>query len=190
MATEILMPVMGYDMTEGRVVRWLKREGDAVASGEAVVEIETDKVAIEVESFGAGLLRRIEVGEGLTVPVGARIGIVAAADEALPPAQSTAAPMPPAPPAAGRVAAGQPAAVPAPATQGRAAGGGGVEGASPLARRLAQQHGVDLATVTGTGPGGKISREDVLAAAAAASQASPAPAPDRRIRCPPHRPAR
>src|SRR5258708_4981409 len=98
MATEIFMPKMGYDMLEGKVVRWLKHEGDAVSKGDAVAEIETDKVVIEVETFAGGVLRRIEVPEGQTVPVGTRIGIVAAADEALP--EAGAAPnRPPAAPA-------------------------------------------------------------------------------------------
>ena len=76
MATDILMPKMGYDMTEGKLLRWLKREGDPVARGEPIAEIETDKVAIEVEAFTAGILRRILVQEGQSVDVGARLGIV------------------------------------------------------------------------------------------------------------------
>ena|SRR5690348_14572788 len=83
MATEIVMPKMGYDMTEGKLLRWFKHEGDTVARGEAVAEIETDKVAIEVETFEAGMLRRVLVQEGETVPVGTRLALVAAPDEDL-----------------------------------------------------------------------------------------------------------
>jgi pyruvate dehydrogenase E2 component (dihydrolipoamide acetyltransferase) len=169
MATEIFMPTMGYDMTEGKLVRWLKHEGDAVSKGEAVAEIETDKVVIEVEAFTAGVLRRIEVSEGQTVPVGTRIAIVAGADEALPAANSG----PSAAGVAATVSTAGPVAPPATPSgpdpaRSRPLGAEGAANASPLARRLAHEHGIDLATVTGTGPGGKISREDVLAAAAGA----------------------
>jgi pyruvate dehydrogenase E2 component (dihydrolipoamide acetyltransferase) len=169
MATEIFMPTMGYDMTEGKLVRWLKHEGDAVSKGEAVAEIETDKVVIEVEAFTAGVLRRIEVSEGQTVPVGTRIAIVAGADEALPAANSG----PSAAGVAATVSTAGPVAPPATPSgpdpaRSRPPGAEGAANASPLARRLAHEHGIDLATVTGTGPGGKISREDVLAAAAGA----------------------
>jgi pyruvate dehydrogenase E2 component (dihydrolipoamide acetyltransferase) len=170
MATEIFMPKMGYDMTEGKLVRWLKQEGDAVSKGEPVAEIETDKVVIEVEAFVAGVLRRIEVPEGQTVPVGTRIGIVAGEGEELPAADAG----PNRSPDASAVASGKPAAPVAPSSPPAAAsrrptGADGAANASPLARRLAQELGVDLSTVTGSGPGGKISREDVLAAVAASS---------------------
>ncbi len=170
MATEIFMPKMGYDMLEGKVVRWLKREGDAVSKGEAVAEIETDKVVIEIEAFAAGMLRRIDVPEGQTVPVGTRIGIVAAAGEVLP--EAKAAPNRPAAPAPPSASNAPVAPVPA---RVRPAGAEGAGNASPLARRLAREHGIDLATVTGSGPGGKISREDVLAAAAATAGTSTSP---------------
>ena len=83
MATDVIMPQMGFDMEEGTVVRWLKAEGDNVDRGEPIVEIETDKATVEVESFASGLLRRIVVTEGITVPVGQIIGIIASADEDL-----------------------------------------------------------------------------------------------------------
>ncbi len=173
MATEIFMPRMGYDMTEGKLVRWLKHEGDTVGKGEAVAEIETDKVVIEVEAFAAGVLRRIEVAEGSTVPVGTRIGIVAAADEALPVAASTPRPTNAAP---ATVAPAAPAASSSAAASAPARGeSASAVNASPLARRLAHEHGIDLATVTGSGPGGKISREDILAAVAAAGTGSSSP---------------
>src|SRR5919199_6929825 len=81
MAKDIVMPKMGYDMTEGKLLRWIKHEGDTITKGEAVAEIETDKVNIEVEAFDSGVLQRILVQEGETVPVGQPIGILAAPGE-------------------------------------------------------------------------------------------------------------
>src|SRR5512136_1367645 len=83
MATKVTMPQMGFDMTEGKVARWLKKVGDPVKKGEAVVEIETDKVNIESEAQGNGVLREILVSDGTTVPVGAMIAIIGASDEDL-----------------------------------------------------------------------------------------------------------
>src|SRR5512140_2702449 len=83
MATKVTMPQMGFDMTEGKVARWLKKVGDPVKHGEAVVEIETDKVNIESEAQGDGVLREILVSEGTTVPVKTMIAIIGAADEDL-----------------------------------------------------------------------------------------------------------
>src|SRR5512140_513170 len=83
MATKVTMPQMGFDMTEGKVARWLKKVGDPVKHGEAVVEIETDKVNIESEALADGVLREILVTEGTTVPVGSLIGIIGAPDEDL-----------------------------------------------------------------------------------------------------------
>src|SRR5581483_2747491 len=84
------MPKMGYDMTEGKLLRWIKHEGDTVTKGEAVAEIETDKVNIEVEAFDSGVLQRIMVQEGQTVPVGERIGILAAPGESVADAEQSA----------------------------------------------------------------------------------------------------
>ena len=84
MATKVTMPQMGFDMTEGKVARWLKKVGDPVKHGEAVVEIETDKVNIESEAQGDGVLREILISEGTTVPVKTIIAIIGAADEDLP----------------------------------------------------------------------------------------------------------
>src|SRR5512139_1777554 len=83
MATKVTMPQMGFDMTEGKVARWLKKVGDPVKQGEAVVEIETDKVNIESEAQGNGVLREILVGDGTTVPVGTLIAIIGTPDEDL-----------------------------------------------------------------------------------------------------------
>ena len=178
MATEVLMPQMGYDMTEGTVVKWVKQEGDAVSKGEVIAEIETDKATVEMEAEAGGVLRRIAVGEGATVPVGQVIGVIGAADEELP---DPAADAPPAPAAAEEAA---PEPEPAPAAPALAdAGASGAMRASPVARRLADERGVDLKLVSGTGPGGRITKDDVLnfappaEAPAAAPVAEPAAAP-------------
>ena len=168
------MPQMGYDMQEGTVVRWLASEGDEVKAGEAVAEIETDKAVVEFESTESGVLRRILEPEGATVPVGQAIAIVGTADEELPeptesapepeaeaePAKSASIPLPP-PPAQAEEA-------PAPTQEVRA---------SPVARRLAEEKGIDLSQITGSGPGDRITRDDVLAFEAAA--------PERRERAAP-----
>ncbi len=167
MATSIVMPQLGYDMREGTVVRWVKQEGDEVVANEVIAEIETDKAVVEFKPTTGGVLRRIVAGEGEAVPVGELIAVIGDADEALPddlgaPAQAAA----PAEPAAA------PSAPLAPAP-GAAAPAGEVR-ASPIARRLARERGVDLAAITGTGPGGRIVEADVLAAADAARAAAEA----------------
>lgn len=149
MAYEVVMPQMGADMKEGRLVRWLKAEGDPVSRGEPIAEIETDKAIIAMESFESGILGRIIAPEGETVPVGGVIALIVAPGEPVPQAL---APTP-------RPAAASPAAPP-PAV------------ASPAARRLAQERGVELARVRGTGPQGRITSEDVEAHL----KAAPAPA--------------
>ena len=82
MAKNILMPNLGYDMTEGKLLRWLKREGDTVKVGELIAEIETDKATIEIESYDAGILRHILVAEGASAPVGTPIGVITTPGEA------------------------------------------------------------------------------------------------------------
>ena len=167
MATSIVMPQLGYDMREGTVVRWVKQEGDEVVANEVIAEIETDKAVVEFKPTTGGVLRRIVAGEGEAVPVGQLIAVIGDADEALPddlggPAPDTAA-APETAPAASQAPA--PAAAAAPAGEVRA---------SPIARRLARERGVDLETLTGTGPGGRIVEADVLTAADAARAAAEA----------------
>ena len=158
MATEVIMPQMGFDMKEGTVVRWMKAEGEPVTKGEPLAEIETDKAVVEIEAYASGLLRKVVVGEGITVPVGQIIGIIGAQDEELPEvAPVAAAPsMEPAvaPPAAESSAAPAPPAV-------ERAQGERVK-ASPLARREAGERGIDISLVPGTGPGGRITKDDVI----------------------------
>ncbi len=156
MATSIVMPQLGYDMREGTVVRWVKQEGDEVVANEVIAEIETDKAVVEFKPTTGGVLRRIVAGEGEAVPVGQLIAVIGDADEALP--DDLAAPAEAAP--------SDPASEPAPTAPAPAAAApAGEVRASPIARRLARERGVDLAAVTGSGPGGRIVEADVIAAA-------------------------
>ncbi len=224
MITKVLMPKLSEAMETGKVIKWVKKEGDAVKGGDIIAEIETDKANVEIEAFGSGVLRKIIVGEGGQVPVGQLIGVIADPSEdiasvaAAAPAPATApttasapaaAPAPASPPPAPAAA---PTTTPAPAAAGAAqvqvpamesyksepattsvvpvtppaassapASDGRVK-ASPLARKVAAQSGVDLQSLQGSGPGGRIVRRDVEAAtvapgAAAAPAAAPARAP-------------
>ena len=185
-ATPVLMPALGESVTEGTVTRWLKAVGDTVAVDEPLLEVSTDKVDTEIPSPVAGVLLSIQADEDATVEVGAVLATIGSA-AAAPATPAAPAPTPAAPPAAPTPAAATAAAaVPAaPATPVAAAAP--VDNAdsyvTPLVRRLATQHGVDLATVKGTGVGGRIRKSDVLQAAidmkpaAAASPAPTAPAP-------------
>ena len=185
-ATPVLMPTLGESVTEGTVTRWLKKVGDSVAVDEPLVEVSTDKVDTEIPSPVAGTLLSITAGEDATVAIGgelARIGAVGAAPQAAP------AP-PPAPPAPAAAPAPEPepepAAAPAsapahPTPAGRIEAGDGAPYVTPLVRKLAAENGVDLAAVKGTGVGGRIRKQDVLAAsriteAPAPAAKSPAPA--------------
>jgi pyruvate dehydrogenase E2 component (dihydrolipoamide acetyltransferase) len=163
------MPQMGYDMHEGTVVRWLKAEGDEVQVGEPIAEIETDKAVVEFESTAAGVLSKVLVQEGTSVPVGDPIGIIGAAGEETPePAEAVDEPMAEeadapvakaAPPPAEPI---EPAPAPEPPQAEAPVLDAGEVRASPVARRIAQERGIDLSQVPGTGPGGRITREDVL----------------------------
>jgi pyruvate dehydrogenase E2 component (dihydrolipoamide acetyltransferase) len=170
------MPQMGADMEEGTVVRWLKREGDAVERGEIIAEIETDKANVEIEAFDGGIFRKILVPEGATVPVGQIIAVIASPEEDISryEAEAVAAAPVAAAPARRRP---EPAPAPAPAEPTPIRPAGRLR-ASPVARRIAQEKGVDLAHVHGTGPEGRILRRDVeafLARPAPAPEAAPAP---------------
>ena len=196
MPSQVIMPKLSDAMTEGRLLQWLKKEGDRVQGGDVLASIETDKAEIELESFGAGVLRKILVAEGDTVPVGKLIAIVAEPDEDITsllagaPATTTAAPpkpeakAPAAPPPA-------PASPPAPAKSEakaqalatppmaeakapaaaptRPAESGWIP-ASPIARRMARDAGIDLSKISGSGPGGRILERDVEAHVAAQAQ--------------------
>ena len=167
LAIQVVMPQMGYDMEQGTVVRWLKLEGDQVKRGEPLAEIETDKAVVEMEALASGVLRKILAPEGTAAPVGQAIGIIGAAGEDISGLEVAAAA-----PAEASPTAEPPAPAVAATAGGEAAAPAGDIKASPVARRLAQEKGIDLSQVTGTGPGGRITREDVLAFEAA----TPAPA--------------
>jgi pyruvate dehydrogenase E2 component (dihydrolipoamide acetyltransferase) len=198
MITKVLMPKLSEAMETGKVIKWLKKEGDPIKGGDVIAEIETDKANVEIEAFGSGVLRKILIGEGGQVPVGEMIGVIAdPADDIATVAASAPAPRPAAAPAAAP-AAGPPAAaappplpamesyrsvpettavVPlAPVPSAAPAGGGRIK-ASPLARKVAAQSGVDLRLLQGTGPGGRIVRRDVETAAASPGPAVAAAAP-------------
>ena len=180
MATTIVMPKMGYDMREGTVVRWYKREGEAVARGEVIADIETDKATVEFEAYTAGVLQRLVAVEGRPVPVGESIAVIGEPGEIAVAAMPRAA----VETAAGPDAAGAADGVVVDGDTVAADDDGGVvdgetavaaavrvEGevrASPLARRLARERGIELGLVVGSGPGGRIVEKDILEYAAAA----------------------
>ena len=199
MATKVFMEALSPTMEEGRLVKWLKNEGDQVKSGEPLAEVETDKAIMELVARGDGVLRKRLVAEGESRPVGQLVGVIAAADENIDalvagaasaaPASATAAAKTeqpvaastsaPAPAAAAPPAAAPPvAAAPTPPSQPPAAAaspttGNGSQGrSSPLARRLASERGLDISHVQGSGPGGRIIKRDIEAAATQ----TPAPA--------------
>ncbi|GIV08653.1 MAG: dihydrolipoamide acetyltransferase component of pyruvate dehydrogenase complex [Fimbriimonadales bacterium] len=174
----IIMPKMGDAMEEGTLVRWLKQEGDSVREGEPIAEIATDKATIEIEAPGAGVLKGIRVQEGAVVPVNTPLAYILQEGESLPSATDGKPAEPPAPAAA---VASAPTPAPTPSN------GETRILASPLARKIAAEHGIDLAQVKGTGPKGRIVERDVLAfieshkaaapVAASAPAAAPTPAP-------------
>ncbi|MGW7538245.1 2-oxoglutarate dehydrogenase, E2 component, dihydrolipoamide succinyltransferase [Amycolatopsis sp. NPDC054798] len=197
--TEVKLPELGESVTEGTVTRWLKQVGDSVEVDEPLLEISTDKVDTEVPSPVAGTVLEIRAGEDETVEVGGVLAVIgdagaAPAPEAKPaPApqqESKPAPAPeptPAPvqeskPAPAPSAPAPAPAAPAPAQESKpapaAADNGSAEGpyVTPLVRKLASEHGIDLASLTGSGVGGRIRKQDVLAAAEAKQKAAPAPA--------------
>jgi pyruvate dehydrogenase E2 component (dihydrolipoamide acetyltransferase) len=179
--TSIQMPQLGETIIEGTVLKWLKAEGETVERDEPLFEISTDKVDTEVPSPVAGTLTRIIVAEGQTVPVGTELAEVASDEDAAPAATDDAptdavpevTPAPGATPAPAKV----PAAPSAPASPSPVPDRGPrSQILSPLVRRLAQEHGIDLSTVAGTGTGGRITKHDVMAVAAPGGGGAPAPA--------------
>src|SRR5713226_6582398 len=201
MAVDIVMPQMGESIFEGTITKWLKKPGDKVERDEPLFEISTDKVDAEIPSPSAGVLKEIKVGEGQTVPIQTIVGVIDAAGSApaVPAPAKAAAPAPAKAPAAPapvplKPAAPAPAALvaatPVPASSG--ATGERIH-SSPLVRRMAKEHGIDLSTVEGTGAGGRISKQDIEAviaaggapAAAAPAYSAPAPAASSRPAPPP-----
>jgi pyruvate dehydrogenase E2 component (dihydrolipoamide acetyltransferase) len=186
MATLIDMPKLSDTMTVGTLVRWLKNEGDPVTNGDMVAEVETDKATMEVECFDEGILIKRYCGEGDEIAVGDPIAAIGEAGEEAPAVTNSAAPAPaaeaPEPAAVVEApAAAAPAPVAAPAAQAPVAAPAASTGerikASPLAKKIAGEKGIDLASIQGSGPGGRILKEDVLnAKPVAASPAASAPA--------------
>lgn len=171
MATSIVMPQMGYDMHEGKVVRWLKKEGEEVTRGEVIAEIETDKATVEYEAYTGGVMAKIVAEEGIAIPVGGLIAVMTAPGEAIPEDILTDAAI------ALAADSPAPAATAVQALEGpisAAATSADTEEvrASPLARRLAKERGFDLATITGTGPGGRITEADIPEQGAAVAPAA------------------
>jgi len=201
MAVEIRVPPLGESLVDAVVGTWLKQEGDSVNRGDSLVELETDKVNLDVTAEEDGVLARIERREGEVVTVGEVLGLVSGSNGASAPAPeiatatTAAAPTPPPAPTAETppIAATAPPVAPEPPVLGTPADteddadGAGGGRAAPAVRRLAEEHHIDLNTVTGTGPGGRVTREDVLIVAARqAVQAAPtAPA---RVPAQPHAP--
>ena len=153
MAKVVVMPKLGLTMTEGTVSKWLKKVGDAVSEGEPLFEVETDKLTNTIEASASGVLRHLFVEEGVTVPVLEKVAVIAAADEDIAGLLGGAAPAPAA------AAAPAPAAAPAASPAEKKAGGRVI--ASPAAKKLAKEKGIDLTLVTGTGPNGRITEDDV-----------------------------
>jgi len=211
--TKVVMPKLSEQMESGKIIKWLKKEGERVQSGDILAEVETDKADVEMEAFGSGVLRKILVAAGNKAPVGSLIGVIAEENDdinsvvaqagAPAPAAESGAAAPRDGKAAGDAKPGmadRPAAMaPSPVGQRAVAsspremggaemspptpqgvpstggGGGGRVKASPLARKIAAQSGVDLKLIHGSGPGGRIVRRDVEAAATApAASAAPA----------------
>lgn len=180
MATELTMPQMGYDMQEGTILKWLKSEGESVQNGEPIAEIETDKAVVEFESYADGVVQAILVSAGTTVPVGEPIAVVGDAVEAAAAPDAPAdEPAADAEPPADEPAEQPSAAIPMPAaapTQPVVPEPAAPLRASPVARRIADERGVNIADVIGTGPGGRVTRDDVVAYADAADAAAVAAA--------------
>ncbi len=203
MAETIAMPKLGFDMQEGTLVRWVKKEGEQINKGEVLAEIETDKATVEVESSAGGTVRKLLVDQGAVVPIGTPIAIVGSENEKIesPEVKRTGAgkrdgkreaaeheskeeaaggkvtkEVTEAKPAPGPVRTAKPEAVPKPGQTPQA----GPVKASPLARKLAKESSVDLVRLKGSGPGGRIVRRDVEAALAgglAARLVTPGAAP-------------
>ncbi|MCZ4097748.1 2-oxoglutarate dehydrogenase, E2 component, dihydrolipoamide succinyltransferase [Streptomyces sp. H39-C1] len=168
--TPVLLPALGESVTEGTVTRWLKSVGETVEADEPLLEVSTDKVDTEIPAPTGGVLLEILINEDETAEVGAKLAVIGAAGAAPAAAPAAAAPAPAATPAPAPAAPAQaPAAAPAPATSGD-------DGAyvTPLVRKLASENGVNLSSVKGTGVGGRIRKQDVLAAAEAAKAAATA----------------
>ena len=192
MPTDVIMPQMGESIFEGTITKWLKKPGDKVQRDEPLFEISTDKVDAEIPAPASGVLQEIKVAEGNTVQVNTIVGTISADGESSTPAKSApaaAAPTPaqkkeaaPAPPP-------QPAPTPAPAHEAQDED----VRSSPLVRKIAREHNVDLSQVSGTGLGGRITKQDIMAfieKGPAAAAPAPSPAPSQAPVSAPPQPSR
>ena len=159
MASRVVMPKLTDTMEEGVLLAWKKREGDTVQAGEALAEIETDKAVMDLEAFASGILRKILVQEGATVMSGTLIGVIGEADEDITPALTDTITV--APTAGGGAKTSAPAAAGPALAPSRSQEGTRIP-ASPRAKALAAERGINLSTISGTGPGGRIVEEDVV----------------------------
>jgi pyruvate dehydrogenase E2 component (dihydrolipoamide acetyltransferase) len=175
MASKVIMPKLSPTMEEGQIARWLKKEGDKVSMGEPLAEIDTDKATMEMQALSNGVLRKILIGEGESAPLGQLIGIIGEPDEDISsllsesPAKGAATTTQPAPAEnepAQRAEPPQPAETPAekPAAAPSGNGAGGRLIVSPLAARMAAEAGIDLRSLQGSGPGGRIIKKDIESA--------------------------
>ena len=171
MATEVILPRLGQGMESGTIVRWLKSEGEPVEKGEPLFELDTDKVTQEVEADAAGVLLKIAVAEG-EVPVGQTVAFIGAEGEDVPEVEVTVPPPPP------EAKAAEPEPADEAPQEAAVASGNGRLKASPLARRIARERGIELSGIRGTGPDGRIVAEDIeRAEAGGPSTPAAAPAP-------------
>lgn len=194
MAETITMPKLGFDMAEGTLVRWVKKEGENVNKGDVLAEIETDKATVEVESSTSGIVRRLLVEPGSVVPIGDPIAIVGTADEKVEEPEKVSEPRveqkteaveqkPKVQESQRTQAAAAPSASlsPAPVEEAAARAQGGPIKASPLAKKIARENNLDLSQIQGTGPSGRVVRKDVETAVASSARAAEggrtAPAP-------------
>src|SRR5215510_11084644 len=160
MPTDVIMPQMGESIFEGTITKWLKKPGDKVQRDEPLFEISTDKVDAEIPSPASGVLQEIKVAEGTTVGVNTVVGSIAADGEAATPKASAPAPAAPPKKEAAPAAAVQPSA-PAPAAAQMSDEDEHAR-SSPLVRKIAREHNVNLAQVSGSGLGGRITKQDIL----------------------------
>ena len=172
MATDVIMPALGVAQEKGTLINWLKVEGQPVTKGEPLMEVETDKATVEIEAPASGILANVTASPGDEVPVGNKIALILAPGEK---AEGTNAPRPSALPARAEAAPQSPAKVesaPARAREGRPSG---IIPASPAARRIAREKGLDLSTLSGTGPEGAILAQDVVRSVAPETSGSGGP---------------
>ena len=173
MITKVLMEALSPTMEEGRVITWHKNEGDEISAGDIIAEVETDKAVMELQARGDGVLRQIIAGEGTTVEVGKLVAIIAPADADISAVTDSAPPAGPVTkPDVVHVASEPAPASDAPLT---AAGDGDRVKASPLARRMARERNVDLGSLLGSGPSGRIVKRDVEGATTMPAPAAAAP---------------